>query len=233
MAPRMWLRIHLRSIAAGVAGAIALAAVAFAGAALADVLLYSNNLKTKSDGKQLAHFEGSGKDCARHVRGGSLLIQVTGKDTCGYRLPLEGDKPQPNHSLHVRAKLAKQTPKALRPKSYVGVAVRYGGGTGYTLRILPKRHQFKLRRLPKGKGFPVSGKNHAIKATNKWNDIRLEAFGSHVTAVVNGKKVADVNDSGAADVKGRKVEVFAGANKANQVGAFARVDDVRLTVPSP
>ena len=223
-------RTHIRAIAAG---AVALAATAFAGAALADVLVYVNTLKTKADGKELAHFEGAAKNCSRHVRGGSLLVQVTGKDTCGYRLPLEGDKPQPDHALHARVKIDKQTPKALRSKSYVGLAVRYGGGTGYTLRILPKRHQFKLRRLPKGTGFPASGKDRAIKASGKWNDVRLQAFGSHVTAVVNGKKVADVNDSAATDVKGRKVEVFAGANKANRMGAFARIDDVRLAVPSP
>jgi Domain of Unknown Function (DUF1080) len=226
-------RIHINAIAAALVGALVLGAAALVGAAFADVLIYANNLKTKRDGKELSHFEGKAKSCARHVRGGSLLIQVTAKDTCGYRLPLEGDRPQPDHSLHARFKLSKKTPKALRAKSYLGLAVRYGGGAGYTLRILPKRHQFKLRRLPKGTGFPVAGKDHAIKATNKWNDVRLEAFGSHVTGVVNGKKVADVNDGAANQVKGRKAEVFAGANKANPVGASARVDDVRLVIPSP
>jgi hypothetical protein len=225
--------IKIRAVALATAAALALAAAAFAGAALADVLVYSNNLATKSQGKELAHFDGKAADCNRHVRGGSLLVQVTGKDTCGYRLPLEGDKPQPNHSLHARLKLDKQTPKNLRSKAFLGVAVRYGGGTGYTLRILPKRHQFKLRRLPNGTGFPASGKDHSIKATSKWNDVRLEAFGTRVVAIINGKKVANVNDAAATDVKGRKVEVFAGANKASQVGAFARIDDVRLTVPSP
>jgi hypothetical protein len=225
--------VQIRSLAAGAAVATALAAVVFAGAALADVLVYSNGLKTNNDGKELSHFEGAGKNCARHVRGGSLLIQVTGKDTCGYRLPIEGDRPQPNHEIHARLKLAKETPKQLRAKSFLGLAVRTGGGTGYTLRILPKRHQFKLRRTPKGAGFPVSGKSHAIKATGKWNDVRLQAFGTHVAAFVNGKKLADVNDSAASAVKGRKAGVFAGANKANATGAFARVDDVRLAVPSP
>jgi hypothetical protein len=226
-------RIDIRAIAAATIAALGLAAVALAGVALADVLVYSNNLATKQEGKQLAHFEGKASACSRHVRGASLQIQVTGKDTCGYRLPVEGDKPQPDHAVHARVKLDKQTPKELRSKTFLGVAVRYGGGTGYTLRILPKRHQFKLRRLPNGSGFPASGKDHAIKATNKWNDIRLQTFGTRVIAIVNGKKVADVNDSAATQVTGRKAEVFAGANKANQIGAFARVDDVRLAVPSP
>ena len=226
-------RIDTRAVAAVIAAAIAIAGSAFAGVAFGDVLVYVNNLASAKDGKELSHFEGKAADCARHVRGGSLLIQVTGKDTCGYRLPVEGDKPQPDHAVHARVKLDKQTPKELRSKTFLGVAVRYGGGTGYTLRILPKRHQFKLRRLPNGTGFPASGKSHAIKATNKWNDLRLEAFGTHVTAVVNGKTIADVDDSDAKEIKGRKAEVFAGANKANKIGAFARVDDVRLTVPSP
>src|ERR671934_108524 len=75
--------------------ALAVAGVAFAGAALGDVLVYVNTLATGKDGKELSHSEGKATDCARHVRGGSLSIQVTGKDTCGYRLPLEADKPQP------------------------------------------------------------------------------------------------------------------------------------------
>jgi hypothetical protein len=201
--------------------------------ALADVVVYSNTLATKNDGKELHHFEGKGANCARHVRKGSLLIQVTGKDTCGYRLPLEGDKPQPNHSLHARLKLGKQTPKALRAKSFLGLAVRYGGGTGYTFRIFPKLHKFVLRRLPSGKGFNVSGRSHQIKATNKWNDVRVQAFGTTVKGVVNGKQVAKATDAGASGVKGRKAEVFLGANKKNAVGAYGRVDDIRLAVPSP
>jgi hypothetical protein len=226
-------RIDTRAVMAVIAAAIAVAGSAFAGVAFGDVLVYVNNLATGKDGRELAHFEGKAAHCARHVRGGSLLIQVTGKDTCGYRLPLEADKPQPNHALHARVKLDKQTPSEIRKKAFLGVAVRYGGGTGYALRILPDRHQFKLRRLPNGTGFPVAGKTRAIKATGNWNDIRLQALGTHVIAVINGKKVANVDDSAATDVKGRKAEVFAGANKANKVGAFARVDDVRLAVPSP
>jgi len=226
-------RPKTRPLAAALCAAFALAAAAFAGVALADVVVYSNTLATKHDGKELHHFEGKGANCSRHVRKGSLLIQVTGKDICGYRLPLEADKPRPNHSLHARLKLGKQTPKALRSKSFLGVAVRYGGGTGYTLRVLPTRHQFKLRRLPGGKGFNVSGKTKKVKGLNKWNDVRIKAAGSTVTAVVNGKQVAQANDSSASAVTGRKAEVFAGANKSNSVGAVGRVDDVRLAVPSP
>lgn len=225
--------IDIRAVAAAVAVAIAVAGAALAGAAFGDVLVYVNNLANGKDGKELSHFEGKATHCARHVRGGSLLIQVTGKDTCGYRLPIEADKPQPNHAIHARVKLDKQTPSEIRKSAFVGLAVRYGGGTGYTLRILPDRHQFKLRRLPNGNGFPAAGKTRTIKATGKWNDIRLQALGTHIVAIVNGKKVANVDDSAASDVKGRKAEVFAGANKASKVGAFARVDDVRLAVPSP
>jgi hypothetical protein len=226
-------RPKTRPLAAMLAAAFALAAAAFAGVALADVVVYSNTLATKNDGKQLHHFEGKGANCSRHIRKASLLILVSGKDTCGYRLPLEGDQPKPDHSLHARLKLGKQTPKALRAKSFLGVAVRYGGGTGYTFRVFPKLHKFVLRRLPSGKGFNVSGKSHQIKATNKWNDVRLQAFGTTVKAVVNGKQVAKATDSGANGVKGRKAEVFVGANKKNAVGAYGRVDDIRLAVPSP
>jgi hypothetical protein len=222
-----------RRLALALGAALILGAGAGAALALANVIVYENSLSTKSQGKQLRHFEGRGKDCARHVRGGSLLVQVTGKDTCGYRLPVEGDSPQPNHSLHGRFKLDRATPKALRRRTYLGLALRYGSGTGYTLRILPQRHQFVLRRLPKGTGFPVSARTPRVKAVRKWNDLRLQAFGTKIVAVINGKHVASVNDSAASQVKGRKAEVFVGANRANSVGAFGRIDDVRLTVPSP
>ena len=222
-----------RRIALSFGAALSLVAGAFAAVALASVIVYENNLSTKADGKQLRHFEGSAKDCARHVRGGSLLVQVTAKETCGYRLPLEGDAPQPNHALHARVKLARDTPKALRRSGFLGVAVRYGGGTGYALRILPQRHQFKLRRLPKGEGFPVSDRSSRIKPTNKWNDLRLQAFGTKIVAVINGKQVASIDDSTAAQVRGRKTEVFVGSNRANSVGVLGRIDDVRLTVPKP
>jgi hypothetical protein len=222
-----------RRLALALGIALALGAGAFAALALANVIVYENSLATNADGKELHHFEGRAKDCKRHVRGGSLLVQVTGKDTCGYRLPVEADAPQPDHALHARFKLARATPKELRRSTYVGLAVRLGGGTGYTLRVLPQRHQFKLRRLPKGQGFPASGRESRIKPVNGWNDIRLQAFGTKIVAVVNGKKVASVNDAAANDVKGRKAEVFVGANKASKTGAFGRIDDIRLTVPSP
>jgi hypothetical protein len=229
----MRARAYTRQLAAALAGAAALALSAFAAIALGDVIIYSNPLTTQGDGNELHHFEGKGKNCARRVRKGSLIIQVTGKDICGYRLPLEGDRPQPNYALHARVKLGQQTPKRLRKKSFVGVAIRYGGGSGYTLRLLPTRHQFALRRLPKSSGFNVARRDSKVKGLNKWNDIRLLANGTRIAAFVNGKKVANTTDPGATSVKGRKAEVFTGANKANATGAFGRVDDVRLSVPSP
>jgi hypothetical protein len=226
-------RAHTRLLAAALGGALAVAACAYAAVAFGAVIVYSNSLATARDGNELRHFEGKATNCSRHVRKGSLLIQVTGKDTCGYRLPVEGDKPQPDHALHAKLKLGQQTPKSLRRKSYLGVAIRYGGGTGYTLRLLPSRHQFKLRRQPKEKGFNVAGRDSKIKGLNKWNDVRLEATGNKVTAIVNGKQIASATDSQVTGVTGRKAEIFAGANKADPVGAYGRVDDVRLTVPSP
>jgi hypothetical protein len=213
--------------------AVLAAAGGFAALAYAGVIVYENSLSTKADGKELHHFAGAAKDCSRHVRGGSLLVQVTAKATCGYRLPLEGDSRQPDHALHARFKLARATPSDLRRSTYVGLAVRVGGGTGYTLRVLPQRHQFKLRRSPKGQGFPASGRDSRIKPVDGWNDLRLQAFGTKIVAVVNGKQIASVNDAAAADVTGRKAEVFVGSNKKSTTGAFGRIDDVRLTVPKP
>lgn len=229
----MRIRRHIRPLGIAFAAGLALVLGSLVAIAVADVLIYSNPLTSERDGKELKHFEGKAADCSRHVKKESLLIQVTGKDICGYRLPLESDKPQPDHSLHARVKLGKQTPKEIRSKSFLGVAVRYGGGTGYTLRVIPTRHQFALRRLQKGKGFNVGGKDSKVKGLNKWNDVRIVAKGSKVTAIVNGKQVATATDSDAKSVKGRKAEVFAGANKGNKVGAYGRVDDVRLTVPNP
>ena len=76
---------------------------------------------------------------------------------------------------------------------------------------------------------PITATTFGISA----NDVRLKAIGSTVKAFVNGKKVAEAKDADPTAVKGRKAEVFAGANKKNSVGAFGRVDDVRLAVPKP
>ena len=77
-----------------------------------------------------------------------------------------------------------------------------GGGTGYSLRIFPEKQRFELRRGPAGGGFPVQGKSDAIKKVNERNRIELIATGAEITAVVNGKEVAKVNDSNPGQVAG-------------------------------
>jgi hypothetical protein len=220
-------------ISAGLAVAVACATAAVAFGAL--VTIYSNNFSGASKGHQLAGAQGS--HCDKKVRGnGSLEVTVKrGPEECGYRLPVEGEGRQPDHDLQARFKLLKLTPKELRRNAYVGLQVRAGGGSDYELRVFPKGHHYVIKRTPKkGSGsFPVSGKNKAIKPMDKINTIRFQAFGHVIKAWVNGSKLADVNDSKANAVRGRRAELIFGSGKHTDGDVVARVDDVKLSVPKP
>ena len=77
------------------------------------------------------------------------------------------------------------------------------------------------------------GKSRAIKGANKPNVLRLKAAGNKVTARVNSRKVAEVTDSNAGQVGGRKLEVFVGNKRSTNKDVVASIDNLKLQVPSP
>jgi hypothetical protein len=219
--------------------ALVTAAVALgiaAAVALAGVTVYKNNFSSESEAKELRH--SSGKHCAKRWRAKAKAVRAqrnSGAGTCGYRPPVEGDTSGPDHDFRAKLKLLKATPKGLRGSSYLTIAVRSGKDVGYELRIFPKRHKFELRRAPSGggAGFPATGRNQAIKGVDKPNRVRLKAGGNKVTARVNGTQLAEVTDSNAGQVDGRKLEVGVGSTRRSHKRVVATFDNLKLLVPNP
>ncbi len=219
------------AFAAVAVGACLLAAVAIAG-----VTVYQNDFSSRAEAKELEHSDGKHCDKRWRRKSEAVLVQVNrGSGSCAYRPSVVGDQDGPDHDFLVRAKVLKATPKGLRRTSYLGIAVRSGKRSGYQLRVFPKKHQYLLRRVPSGGGggFPKQGNSRAVKGVGKVNVLRLRAFGNTVTAKVNGRRVAQVSDSNAAEVAGRKLEVFAGQKRKTRKDTVASLDNVKLQVPNP
>jgi hypothetical protein len=227
---------HRRTRPAVALLAAALALGLAAAVALAAVTVYKNNFSSKAEARELHHSRGKhcGKSWRRKVE--SVRVKRTGgSGACGYRPPIEGDTDGPDHDFRARLKLLKTTPKGVRRGAYVAIAVRSGRGSGYELRIFPKKHRFQLRRSPSGGGptFPVTGRNREIKRVNKPNVVRLKAVGGRVTASVNGTRLANVTDPNAGQVGGRKLEVAVGHKRRSRKDVVATFDNLRVAVPNP
>lgn len=224
-------KARLATLALAAAAAALLAATAFAG-----VTVYKNNFSSKREAKELRHAEG--KKCEKNWRkkGESIAVKAKrGPMVCGYRPPVEGDGPAPDHSIQVQGKLLKDTPKGVRGRTYLGVAVRSGKKDGYELWVFPTKEKFKVARRA-GKGPPsflAKGNSKAIKGPGKPNLLSLKAVGSKVIAKVNGKRVAKTTDRNASGIKGRKLEVMLGYKKRSSKPASATFDNVKVQVPKP
>jgi hypothetical protein len=223
--------LALLAVALAAMAAAIMAALAFAG-----VTVYSNDFSSKKEATELRHAEG--KHCNRGWRkkGESLIVTAErGKTVCGYRPPVEGDSDGPNHKFKGAAKLLKQTPKSVRDRVYVGLAVRSAKETGYQLQVFPSAHDFRLVRMNGTDRVDVMAKggNKAIKGTNKPNVLTLSAVGGQIVGRVNGTKVAKETDSNAGQVDGRKLEVLLGYQKKRRKPASATFDNLEVQVPQP
>jgi hypothetical protein len=215
---------------------VALAAIGIGAAtALAGVTVYKNNFSSKRESKELRHAEGRHCDKRWRKKAESVRVDVTkGPNLCGYRPPVQGDTPGPDLDFQAKQKLLKATPRGIRAGAYLVMEVRSAKNTGYQLRVFPRKHKFQLVRAPSGgNGFPVRGTSNAIKGVNKPNVLRLSAVGNRVTAKVNGRKVARVTDSNAAQVSGRSLEVGIGNKKSTGKQASGTLDDLKVQVPKP
>lgn len=202
--------------------------------AFADFGVYGNDFGSRGEFKEIIR-AGGGKACDRHWRkkGKSMVASVRqGKRTCSFRPPVQGDGPLPNYTATVESKIIKRTPKSVRGGAFVQVTVRAGrGDVGYSLRVFPKKHRFELRRTPGGSGFPVEGRNKAIKRVNERNQLRLMAKGAKITALVNGKELASVDDSNPAQVQGSKIRFGVGNRKQKSKPIIATFQRVGVAVP--
>jgi hypothetical protein len=215
---------------------VAAVAALVAAVALAGVTVYSNNFSNGHDVKELHHAEG--KHCKKDWRKKAKSLRVTadrGRTVCGYRPPVAGDSAAPDHTIRAASKLLKDTPKRVRDRVYVGVAVRSAKDVGYELQVFPTAHKFRLaRRAGKGNvNILAKGGNKAIKGVNKLNGLRLSVRGSHLTAGVNGKRVAKVTDANSGQIDGRNLEIMLGYTKKRTKSASATFDNLEVQVPNP
>ena len=215
---------------------VALVAALAAAAAIAGVTVYSNDFSSAKKAKELRHAEG--KHCKKDWRKKAKSLMVTaerGRTVCGYRPPVQGDAPSPNHGLRAKAKLLKDTSKKVRDRVYVGVAVRSGKDKGYELQVFPTQHKFRLARRAGSDNVKIlsSGDSKDIEGINKPNVLKLSVRGSQLTASVNGKRVAKVADRNSEQIDGRKLEIMLGYKKKRAQRASATFDNVGVQVPQP
>jgi hypothetical protein len=218
-----------------VAGAVALAVLA--AVAFANVTVYKNDFSTKREAKELRRAEGS--KCvdrwSEHGKAEEIKVKK-GPDTCGYRPPVQGDDNEPDHDFRAKLKISKKTPKKLRPDAFVAISVRSGKTAGYELRVFPRGGDCSLRRKPGSGAFPVdctAMANGHVNGTGHRNELRLRAFGNQIKAWVNKTVVAELPDTNASEVNGRKLEVAVGNTKKTDRDVIGQVDDLKLQVPKP
>lgn len=219
-------------VAALVTAALAIASAA----ALAAVTVYENDFSSRAEYRAVVN-SGGGKGCDRNYREKSEAMIASlrrGPATCSFRAPVAGDRELPNHEVRLDSKILKRTDRSVRGGAFVELSVRSGGGgTGYALRVLPKRQRFVLRRGPAGSGFPVQGKSDAINPINERNQLRLIATGAEIRALVNGEQVAKLSDPDPGEVDGRKMRFAIGNQKDKRGKVVGTFRQVALAVPNP
>lgn len=233
------LEMPLKRLTAAPLAAFALA-LALAGPAGAELIsLYRNPMESKSQRQDPVKLSGS-----RCQRGGSQHVFriLVGKQTteCSYRTPVIGRDLQVSATMRLLAK----TPESLRPKVFLGLELRAGGGARYQLAVYPKQRKAQLRKfLPGGsvEYLKVAKNVSTIKGVGQANELRLRAFNAtkgsdkgscRVLAFVGGKMIADFTDRAAGELQGRASGFAIGAAK-NAKGAVGTVDDVIVRGPNP
>ena len=226
----------IRSARLLVPALVAVVAAVVASAAIAGVIVYSNNFSSSKEAKELRHAEG--KHCKKDWRkkAKSLMVEAQrGRTVCGYRPPVQGDAASPNHKIRAEAKLLKDTPKSVRDRVYAGVAVRSAKDSGYELQVFPTQHKFRLARRAGSDNVSILAKGGSkdIKGINKPNVMNLSVRGSQLTASVNGKRVAKVADRNSGTIDGRKLEIMLGYTKKRTKPAAVTFDNLEVQVPKP
>jgi hypothetical protein len=228
-----------RTANAALLAVAAMAVTAAAAFGVASVRIYSNDMSTVSDRAELRALAGGNCD-----RGGSpeALRVAVGRRTkqCIYNTPVVGR----DLDISATARLLSGTPDSIRPRIFLGLDLRTGGGGRYELAVFPIKQEWKLRKYtPEEETFTTLAKGEAerIKGVNKANQMRLRAFNLTSTrekddcrllVYINGKRFAVEVDHEAGPLKGRYSGVSVGSRKVAN-GAIASFDDVSLRVPDP
>ena len=227
--PAATLRDRMKRIALTIA---VLSVLATATAASGAISVLKTSFSTRSEYSSVKKLPGSPGACKRSWRNKkSLGVLVKGGATdCGLKTPVEGDAKLPNLIVKAAAKVTKETDKKVRDSVYVGVSVRADRREGYELRVFPKSRRWQL--LKSGEVL-AENREKGIGGLDEKNKLEISAIGSTVTAKVNGKRLNELKDKNAEQVKARGTGLTYGsrkkAKKAEGVGVF---DNVKVQVPS-
>lgn len=231
-----------------VAAALAAALTAFSALALAAdansasaVTIYKNDLRS-SEGRGEIRQYGSKANCARGGSSSAFRVKI-GKKTrdCYYWIPVVGRDVQ----IAATARVFKSTPKDVRPKVYAAVNLRQGkNGSRYQLSVYPSGNRYRVtkvagngnkRVLAGGKaGKVVNGFGEANRLTLRaYNDVKGQPAGSaRLLAIVNGKRLAVIDDREGGKLEGRDSTFSIGADR-NATGAAGSFVNLKLGLPDP
>lgn len=231
------LRIALGAVLAAACG-LAFAPAAHSASALT---IYKNDLRT-SDGRGDIRQYGSKANCERGGSDSAFRIKV-GKKTrdCYYSIPVVGRDLQ----VAATARIFKSTPKKVKPKVFAAVSLRQGkNGSRYQLSVYPSGNRYRVtkvsgngnkRVLAGGKaGKAVNGFGEANRLTLRaFNDVKGQPAGSaRLLAIVNGKRLAVINDREGGKLESRDSTFSIGADQ-NATGAGGSFVNLKLGVPDP
>jgi hypothetical protein len=224
-----WLR-PTRTVLALAAAIVLIAGLA---TAFAEFTVYQNEFGSKAEFKEI--YNAPAKACDRRYRDKSKTMVASvsrGKTTCSFRPPVQGDGELPNQTVTVEGKILAKTPKSVRGGAFLEVTVRAGGGgSGYTLRVLPNKRRFELQRTPGSPEFPVAGRDKAINRVDERNTLRLAVRGANIAASVNGTEVAVVDDPNPGQVLGNKIRFSVGNAKQKSKPVVATFKQISVAVP--
>lgn len=211
--------------------ALLLAAVASllaAASALATVTVYRNDFASSARVQELRK-DGPGR-CARSAAGGQLSITVGASTTaCAFRSPVVGR----NLQMAVTTGLLVATPRRLRTAVATGLALRSGEETSYGLAVYQGRKSWLLTRTTASGSTTIQrGRLDSIRSVGRPNRLSLRAFGASIVASINGKVVANHQDSSAAEVTGEDAAVLVFSTRSAK-DAVASFDNVVIQVPDP
>lgn len=193
-----------------------------------------------------AFSRGFGAKCAKKwSKKKQMLVAVGAKtNSCQFRTSVVGDSTDPGSDMEVTttAVVARNTPRKLQKKAYVGVGTRVSESAGWELRVRPLNKSWQLFRDPKGPGGRVlarSGKGKFIRGIGRLNVLLLRSFDyggpdTQVLAGINGKGVVALTDSSPSQPDGRRSVIVTGA-KGDRAGKGIRgvFDSIAIKVPNP
>lgn len=218
--------------------ALAASALAASAAGAAMIGIYRNTMETTAQRAQVVKL--SGGACVRGGAARALRIRL-GKRTgeCAYRTPVVGR----DLEIAATARLLSGTPKPLRPRAYLALELRAGGGAKYQLRVMPLQRKAQLLRITPGgvKYVAVAKDLPGVMGVNKANKLRLRALNvtsgpekgkAKLSGYVGGTLVVEATDGAAGELGGRSSAFSVGATRAAK-GLVASVDDVVVRIPSP